>query len=96
MGRKGADNGNKDANGKKGTREWDKRRNNYTARLFCVFFFCVAGEMCKDGCNPTHTVARVVAGRTVFLLGGLPALLHPGVDLLGRGGVGGQRGGRGG
>lgn len=37
-----------------------------------------------------HTVARVVAGRTVFLLGRLPTLLHPGKDLLGQGRVGGQ------
>lgn len=42
-----------------------------------------------------HTVARVVAGGTGFLLGCLPALFHPGKDLLGQGRVGGQGGGRG-
>lgn len=41
-----------------------------------------------------HTIARVVAGRTGFLLGCLPALFHPGKDLLGQGRVGGQGGGR--
>lgn len=40
-----------------------------------------------------HTVARVVAGWTVFLLGRLPGLFHPGKDLLGQGWVGGQWGG---
>lgn len=41
-----------------------------------------------------HTVARVVAGWTGFLLGCLPALFHPGKDLLGQGRVRGQGGGR--
>lgn len=43
----------------------------------------------------SHTVARVVAGRTVFLLGRLSTLFHPGKDLLGHGRVGGQRRGGG-
>lgn len=37
-----------------------------------------------------HTVARVVAWGTVFLLGCLPTLFHPGKDLLGQGRVWGQ------
>lgn len=41
-----------------------------------------------------QTIARVVAGRAGFLLCCLPALFHPGKNLLGQGWVGGQRGGR--
>lgn len=52
-----------------------------------------AGEERETGVRE-HTIARVVAGRAGFLLGCLPALFHPGKDLLGQGRVGGQGGGR--
>lgn len=76
------------ADNKNRERDWYGRNNN-SAKPWCLRGW-VRDKTDRETETGVITIARVVAGGTVFLLGCLPTLFHPGKDMLGQGRVGGQ------